>query len=128
MSKKKPALNMPKKPDPKDWTRHDVLYAVRRTGTTLQQLSIKLGYHRGTLGNALHIPAPKYERLIAEHLGLPVQQVWPTRYHPDGTPKSGRGERGLGRYQRKTTKTNGSTASETCNVYPVNKGETDATH
>lgn len=101
MSKTKNTLNMPKKPAPEDWTRHDVLYAVRRTGTSLQQLSLEKGYSRGTLGNALHTPAPKYERLIAEHLGLPVEQVWPTRYHADGTPKSGRGERGLGRHKAK---------------------------
>lgn len=92
---------MPKKPDPKDWTRHDVLCAVKKTGTNLSKLSRDLGYHARTLGNALNIPAPKYERLIAEHLGLPVQTVWPTRYHADGTPKSGRGERGLGRYKAK---------------------------
>jgi len=92
---------MLKKPDPKDWTRHDVLYAVRRTGTCLQQLSLKLGFNRATLANALYAPYPKYERIIAEHLGLPVQEVWPTRYHKDGTPKSGRGERGRGRYIRK---------------------------
>lgn len=111
---------MPKKPDPKDWTRHDVLYAVRKTGTCLSQLSMKLGYNRGTLGNALNIPCPKYERLIAEHLGLPVQEVWPTRYHADGTPKSGRGERGLGRYQRKDVKHKSNKASEKRNVNPAN--------
>ena len=113
---------MPKKSAPKDWTHHDVLYAVRKTGTCLSQLSVKLGYHRGTLGNALYIPAPKYERLIAEYLGLPVQTIWPTRYHPDGTPKSGRGERGRGRYKakRKDVEHNGSTDSATRNVNPVN--------
>lgn len=107
---------MPKKPAPKDWTRHDVLYAVRKTGTCLSALSRKLGYSSGTLGNALNIPCPKYERLIAEHLGLPVQEVWPTRYHVDGTPKSGRGERGLGRYKRKSIKANVNAASKKRNV------------
>lgn len=106
---------MPKKPDSKDWTHHDVLYAVRKTGTCLSQLSIKLGYHRGTLGNALYIPAPKYERLIAEHLGLPVEKIWPTRYHADGTPKSGRGERGLGRYKRKTITPQANQQYSNCN-------------
>jgi Ner family transcriptional regulator len=111
MLKTKPVLDMPKKSAMEDWTRHDVLYAVRRTGTTLQQLSLKLGYHRGTLGNALHTPAPKYERLIAEHLKRTVQDVWPTRYHPDGSPKSGRGERGLARRRAKFNDSNGQ-----CNV------------
>lgn len=110
---------MPKKPDPKDWTRHDVLYAVRRTGTCLQQLSLKLGFNRATLANALYAPYPKYERIIAEHLGKPVQEVWPTRYHEDGTPKSGRGERGRGRYVRKAdriVKPNDTSVKTECNV------------
>lgn len=110
---------MAKKPDPKDWTRHDVLYAVRRTGTTLQRLSIDMGYARGTLGSALHMPHPKFERIIAEHLKKSVQEVWPTRYHADGTPKSGRGERGLGRYVRKAErpgKSNDTSVKTGCNV------------
>ena len=114
---------MPKKPASKDWTRHDVLCAVHKTGTCLAQLSLQLGYHRGTLGNALYIPAPKYERLIAEHLGLPVQTIWPTRYHQDGTPKSGRGERGRGRYKKKAIEHNSSTDSAARNVNPVNKSK-----
>ena len=47
------------------------------------------------------MPYPKYERLIAEHLGTTPQTIWPSRYRNDGTPKSGRGERGLGRFKAK---------------------------
>ena len=94
---------MLKKPTSKDWTRHDVLFAVRRTGTTLQRMSRKLGYSRSALGNALYAPYPKFERIIAEFLGTTPQKIWPSRYHPDGNPRSGYGERGIGRYKRKTT-------------------------
>lgn len=94
---------MPKKPAQKDWHRADIIAAVWKTGTTLQKLAFAHGYTSGgTLRNALNYPAPKYERLIAEHLGTTPQIIWPSRYHPDGSPKSGRGERGTGRYQRKT--------------------------
>jgi len=101
MSKKNPPLSKPKKPVKKDWHRKDIIAAICKTGTNLSQLSFSLGYKAGVLLNALHGPAPKYERLIAEHLGKKPQQLWPSRYHDDGTPRSGRGERGLGRYKAK---------------------------
>lgn len=45
---------------------------------------------------ALKHPWPRAERIIADALGRAPQAIWPSRYHPDGRPKSGRGERGLG--------------------------------
>lgn len=107
MSKISNTLNTPKKPASKDWHRADIIAAVCKTGTTLQQLAFTHGYTSGgTLRNALNYPAPKYERLIAEHLGTTPQRIWPSRYHADGSSKSGRGERGIGRYHRKTTEPN----------------------
>jgi len=94
-------LNMPKKPASKDWHRADIIAAVRKTGTDLSKLSIKHGLGRGVLRNCLNHPYPKYERIIAEHLGITQQTIWPSRYHEDGSPKSGRGERGRGRYKAK---------------------------
>ncbi|TYP84697.1 Ner family transcriptional regulator [Nitrosomonas communis] len=94
-------LNMTKKPIPKDWHRADIIAAVHKTGTSLQKLSRNYGWCRTTLGNALYNPYPKYERMIAEHLGTTPQAIWPSRYHIDGSPKSGRGERGRGRYKAK---------------------------
>jgi Ner family transcriptional regulator len=123
MSKNKSPLNMPKKPASTDWHRADIIAAVRKTGTNLQQLSRTHGLGRTTLSNALYGPCPKYERLIAEHLGTTPQIIWPNRYHQDGTPKSGRGERGLGRYKQKadkSTATNNTQAKKSCNVYHIN--------
>lgn len=92
---------MPKKPAPKDWHKADIIAAVRKTGTSLRAMSRKHGLAHTALGNALHGPCPKYERLIAERLNTTPQQIWPSRYHADGSPKSGRGERGLGRHKAK---------------------------
>lgn len=50
---------------------------------------------------ALHRPWPKAERIIAEFIGVSAREIWPSRYHHDGAPKSGRGERGIGRYKAK---------------------------
>lgn len=102
MSKALSTLNRIKKPAPRDWHRADIIAAIRKTGTTLQQMARDYGYSSGgTLRNALNYPAPKYERLIAEQLGISPQVIWPSRYHADGSPKSGRGERGRGRYKAK---------------------------
>ena len=102
MSKTLSTLNKPKKPARKDWHRADIIAAIRKTGTTLQQMAFDLGYKSGgTIRNALNYPAPKYERLIADQLGVTPQAIWPSRYHEDGTPRSGRGERGRGRYKAK---------------------------
>lgn len=110
---------MTKKPASKDWQRWRIIGAVRETGTNLQQLSLSIGYCRTALSNALYGPCPKYERLIAEYLGVTPQIIWPSRYHADGTPRSGRGERGLGRFKAKNV--NGSTVKKTRNVYALNK-------
>jgi Ner family transcriptional regulator len=118
MSKTKRPLNMTKKPISKDWAIWQIIGAVRETGTNISQLSASLGYAKATLKNALYGPCPKYERLIAEHLGTPPQVIWPSRYHEDGSPRSGRGERGLGRYKAKK---NGNTVKKTRNVYALNK-------
>lgn len=93
-------LNMLKKPAKEkvqDWHSADVVAAVHKSGTSLQRISRQHGYCPQVIGQALYKPYPKYERIIAEHLGLTPQTIWPSRYHLDGSPKSGRGERGLGR-------------------------------
>lgn len=33
------------------------------------------------------------ECIIGEAINVPANKIWPSRYHPDGTPRSGRGER-----------------------------------
>lgn len=112
------SLNMPKKPASKDWHRADIIAAVRKTGTDLSKLSIRNGLGRGVLRNCLNHPYPKYERIIAEHLGTHPHIIWPSRYRADGSPKSGRGERGLGRYKAKRNNVNAS--GHSCNVNPAN--------
>ncbi len=100
---------MPKKPATKnkDWHRADIIAALHKTGMSLQKLSREHGYYRTTLHIALQRPYPKCERIIAAHLSILPQVIWPSRYNENGTPKSIRGQRGLGRYQTKS-KFNGS--------------------
>lgn len=96
---------MAKKPASKDWHKADIKAALHRQGITLRSIAIAHGYHdHDTLSRALVHPYPKAERLIAEAIGTLPKVIWPSRYHEDGSPRSGRGERGLGRYQAKSSK------------------------
>jgi Ner family transcriptional regulator len=86
---------MTKKPAPKDWHRADIIAALHKRGTSLVRMARQ--HNPAYAATALHIalqrPWPKAERLIADAIGEPPQVIWPSRYHTDGSPKSGRGER-----------------------------------
>lgn len=105
MSNRNKAIDMAKKPAPQDWHKADIKAALHRQGITLRSIAVCHGYNNiDSLDRALRDPYPKAERLIAEAIGTMPKVIWPSRYHPDGTPKSGRGERGLGRYKAKCSK------------------------
>lgn len=71
----------PKKPAHLDWHRADIVAALRKAGWSLRRLSKHHGYASGTtLTTALDRPWPKGERLIAAALGVPPQEIWPSRY------------------------------------------------
>ncbi|MDO8931840.1 MAG: helix-turn-helix transcriptional regulator, partial [Rhodocyclaceae bacterium] len=98
-------IDMAKKPAAKDWHNADIVASLHKAGHSLSGLARSHGYTSSSaLAQALQHPYPKAERLIAEAInndGVTPATIWPSRYHADGTPKSGRGERGLGRYRAK---------------------------
>jgi Ner family transcriptional regulator len=96
---------MAKKPASKDWTPAAIKYALHSKNITLRSVALAHGYQDiDSLRPALVRPYPRAERLIAEAIGALPKAIWPSRYNLDGTPKSGRGERGLGRYKAKSSK------------------------
>lgn len=96
-------MDASKKPAHQDWHKADIVAALWKRGTSLQRLARQHGYATNSAHPALHRPWPKFERLIAEALDLKPLDIWPSRYHLDGSPRSGRGERGLGRYKAKSS-------------------------
>lgn len=104
---------MPKKPASPDWHPADVVAAFKKRGTSITRVARELGMNDSYLRQALNKPYPKAERLLANFLKLTPQQIWPSRYHADGTPKSGRGERGLGRHPSNLTRKQNSTPIST---------------
>lgn len=111
-------LYTPKKPALADWHPADIQAALKKAGWSFSRLSRANDYAVGCANNALRTPWPKMERLIADAVGLTPQQIWPSRYNDDGSPKSGRGQRGIGRFKRKASRpaTNHSTARKRRNV------------
>lgn len=95
-------LDRSKKPARQDWHKAEIKAALEmRRGLSLAKLARLHGYARSSAVTALKMPWPKMERLIADAIGVEPQVIWPSRYRADGTPKSNRGERGLGRYKAK---------------------------
>lgn len=77
-----------KKPVNKDWHWKDVLAELHKSGWSLRQVGIEEGYPDGSaLGEAARRPYPKAEAILARYVGVDHPKViWPSRYHPDGTP------------------------------------------
>lgn len=63
-----------------DWHREDIIAAVRKKKKSLSALSREYGLSPGTLGNALTRPWPRGEEIIASIIGLPPEEIWPSRY------------------------------------------------
>ncbi|WPD77419.1 helix-turn-helix domain-containing protein [Dickeya fangzhongdai] len=63
-----------------DWHSADIIARLHKRGTTLAAVSRAAGLNSSTLGNALIRPWPKGELLIAEALGVPAYEIWPSRY------------------------------------------------
>ncbi|MGE0226274.1 MAG: helix-turn-helix domain-containing protein [Acetobacteraceae bacterium] len=70
-----------------DWHPADVLAALKKRGHTLAGLSVSRGYHPTAAGKALKQPWPALEVIISQAIGVPVQEIWPSRYGTDGKPK-----------------------------------------
>lgn len=92
---------MLKKSAPQEWHKAEIICALHKRGITLRSLTIAHGYKDlSSFSQAAQRPYPKMERIIAEAIGVTPQTIWPSRYHEDGSPRSGRGERGLSRLHR----------------------------
>ncbi|HHF4602157.1 helix-turn-helix domain-containing protein [Haemophilus influenzae] len=63
-----------------DWERVDIIYALKKKGTTLAALSRQSGLNSRTLNNALDRRYPKGEKIIAGAIGVEPRTIWPSRY------------------------------------------------
>jgi len=70
-----------------DWHPADVVAAVRKAGWSLRQASLAHGLTAGNLSKALRRSYPAAEERIAAIIGVKPHDIWPSRYHPDGTAR-----------------------------------------
>jgi len=63
-----------------------IKYQLRLKGYSLRGLGREYGYSGDNAIAALKRPYPKWERIIAEKLGLLPHELWSERYDPDGRP------------------------------------------
>ena len=106
------ATSTAKKTSPEDWHPADIKAALDKKGWTLTALAKHHGLKASnTLSHTFERSLPINEQRIADAIGVPVQDIWPSRYHADGTKKP----RGLrGRRVREST-------SAACHINGNNK-------
>lgn len=73
-----------------DWHKEEIKAAIRMSGLTLSALSLMHGYRESAVKKALARPWPAVERIIADHLSVKPQEIWPSRYDANGHPRRGR--------------------------------------
>ncbi|MGL5306149.1 MAG: helix-turn-helix domain-containing protein [Aeromonas veronii] len=67
--------------DREDWTRWQILQAVKAKGMSLRQLSMRSGKKPGTLYNALRGDGYQLgEQIIAEFIEVPASVIWADRF------------------------------------------------
>ena len=80
------------------WHPEDIKAAIRKTGVTLTELSLRNGLGESTVRQAiLFNSCPAGEKVIADYLGINPFELWPRRYNKQG-------QRIIGRAARQSTK------------------------
>ena len=74
-------------PFQQDWHKADIIAALHKKGTSLAAESRAAGLSSSTLANALTRPWAKGEMLISKAIGVPVEEIWPSRYFDVQTRK-----------------------------------------
>jgi len=71
--------------EPAGWHSEDIKAAIRKTGITLTQLALMNGLSESACRMALCKPCKAAEYVIAAYLRVPLHELWPLRYHRDGS-------------------------------------------
>lgn len=64
--------------------REDIKAAIRKTGKTLNELSLEAGLSGGTVGVSLLKPIPSANAAVANFLGKSLHEIWPQWYDRHG--------------------------------------------
>lgn len=72
------------------WHPADIRAAVAKRGSTLPRLAEAAGLQAESVRYALKAPYYAGEQAIAAFLGVPAQEIWPSRYDSEGLTKQPR--------------------------------------
>lgn len=81
------AIHHKKRPPSVDWHRADIKAALEKRGFSITRLAELHGIRPTTLAHTFDRPYPINERRIADVIGVPAHEIWPSRYNPDGSPR-----------------------------------------
>ena len=70
-----------------NWSKQQILFRLRESGTTAARLAEEKGISRFTLYKGLVAPYPRVQDAVSTALGLPKQQIWPDFYDQNGRRK-----------------------------------------
>lgn len=70
------------------WPPERIRVAIRDRGISQAALARQNGLSEGAVRNAIVQPTPAAERVISEFLGVPLHELWPSRYFPDGRSRT----------------------------------------
>jgi len=70
----------------RDWHAEDVKAAIRKTGVSLSALAVQNGYSTSSFSKVLVRRSRDVQELLARHLGVHPQTIWPSRYDEAGQP------------------------------------------
>jgi Ner family transcriptional regulator len=62
-----------------------IISELKLSGTSLAAIANELGCSRQAGALALRVASRRWEEALAAKLKVPVEQLWPDRYSPDGT-------------------------------------------
>ncbi len=68
------------------WHRQDIIAELRKKGTPLAELARRHKFARCTMSWALMKPHERAQAAISAALDVPLHELWPAWYGPDGAP------------------------------------------
>ena len=64
-----------------DWHREDIKAAIRKEeNLSVRAFAKKKGINPQTFYNVFRSPYPRFEKLIGDYIGVPPEEIWPSRY------------------------------------------------
>lgn len=92
------------------WHRADIIAALHKLGTTLEELGARNGKGRASMSAALIKPSRGCNLIIAKTIGVAAHELWPAWFDADG--KSLPGLHARGRNGGKATRRNRRVSSQ----------------